>query len=122
MSHKKWKYAFGLNDVLPEFIDTSLDANHIVKTINTEVKQSRSSPLKDVLDEIYGYDFNIPLDIIELINVYEYGSISYHYAKTFEYQIENTIYITPIIFGYIETILFFSLFIFPFIIQYTLTP
>ena len=114
--------AWTVNKVLPEFLNTSTNANEIVQSINDAIRQTRSSPLKIVLEELFMDNFHIPSDIIDIINVYEYGTVTYHYAQTFEKHIKNTIYITPIIFGYIESVLFISLFIIPSIIESTLTP
>eukprot|EP01083_Nonionella_stella_P037240 101528_1 len=122
LSTRRTHYVFGLIDMLPEFLDTTGDAPQIVKSINEAVKRSRSSPLQDALEELHARDFHIPLDIIDLIKIYEHGTITYHYAKQFQRHIEHTLYISPMLFGYFETFLFFSLFTFPFLIRTLLTP
>lgn len=119
------KFAYGLNKMLPDFANASgkSDATQIVQKCNQSVKLHRASPLKTVLDELFENEtFDIPVDIIDIIKVYEFGSITYHYSKTFEKHIENTLYITPILLSYIETFIFLTLFIIPFIIPKTLTP
>ncbi len=57
----------------------------------------------------YGPNLHMPIDIIQLIIIYKTGGIVYNYSQRFEEFTNNTVYITPIIFGYIETLLFLSM-------------
>eukprot|EP01084_Bolivina_argentea_P177276 306593_1 len=77
-------------------------------------ERNYSLPLKIVIDEIY-YDLNIPIEIINLITIYNSGGIVYNYSKRFQQHTQNTIYILPILFGYLETFLFFLFCILAFI-------
>jgi len=73
----------------------------------TFLEHHYSVPLKDTLEDIC-YDLNIPIDIVNIITVYNSGGIIYDYTKSFEqYTKGNVVYITPIILGYIETFLIY---------------
>ena len=52
------QFAWSVNKVLPEFSNTSTNANEIVQSITDAIRQTRSSPLKIVLEELYIYDFH----------------------------------------------------------------
>eukprot|EP01084_Bolivina_argentea_P263286 445566_1 len=97
---------WGLNKRLEELEGSN---GNIVSAIRQYYKfneRNYSTPLKITIDDIY-YDLNIPIEIINLITIYNAGGIVYNYSKRFQQHTQNTIYILPIIFGYLQTFLFF---------------
>eukprot|EP01084_Bolivina_argentea_P002752 5094_1 len=126
MSQKQSKYVWSFNKFLPQFgeplsAEQYLAQNNSKYTVcqyYTFLERQYSTPLKHILEDIY-YDLNIPIDVINIITVYNSGGIIYDYTKSFEeYTTGNVVYITPIIFGYIETFLFFSLFIMMYLMHF----
>ena len=110
MSQPTRVYAFGLNQTPMEFNMDSTDPAQIAENCDKTLKKSKLEPLKAIFDVTY-FELNIPNEIIYLIITYRDGTIIYQYSKQFKLHLENTTYLTPILFGYVETILFLTIII-----------
>eukprot|EP00484_Ammonia_sp_Unknown_P004276 CAMPEP_0197075824 /NCGR_PEP_ID=MMETSP1384-20130603/211804_1 /TAXON_ID=29189 /ORGANISM="Ammonia sp." /LENGTH=720 /DNA_ID=CAMNT_0042514673 /DNA_START=84 /DNA_END=2246 /DNA_ORIENTATION=- len=118
MSTSGSKYVWSFNKFLPQFgtvmsVQDKLlknDSKYTIVQYYGFLEHEYSEPLKDMIECVHP-ELNIPIEIVNIITVYNSGGIIYDYTKSFEqYTKGNVVYITPIILGYLETFLFLSLF------------
>ncbi len=88
MSEKQSKFVWSFNKFLPQFGEPLSAEEYLAKNNSkytvcqyyTFLEHHYSVPLKDTLEDIC-YDLNIPIDIVNIITVYNSGGIIYDYLN-----------------------------------------